>query len=175
VHFEQFKATAETLIEQILQMAGYSMQTFGVGDTGTVRTATEINSKERRSLMTRARKVRQWRPSLVAVLTKLLEVDRDLFNHPNVTTDLDIEFSDGVQETQISLATTVQALFLAESASLHERVSILHPDWDEDAIAAEVELVRAEFAMQADPMVPPDFGNLAGDMTGGSTDGGPAA
>jgi A118 family predicted phage portal protein len=164
VEFDQYKATAETLIEQILQMSGYSMQTFGVGDTGTTRTATEINSKERRSLMTRARKIRNWRPGLVEVLTKLLNVDRDMFGNPNVASGLTVEFSDGVQETQLALANTVQALFLAEAASLHERVSIVHPDWDDDAVQAEVDLIHAETGTAPDPMVPPDFGPASPDQ-----------
>ncbi|UFS59484.1 phage portal protein [Subtercola endophyticus] len=145
VEYEQYQATAETLIEQILQMAGYSMQTFGVGDTGTVRTATEIESKERRSLMTRSRKIREWRPQLEVLLTKLLDVDNALFSAHNVTTDLAVEFTDGVQETQLALAQTVQALYTAESASVHERVTILHPDFDEDDVATEVARIKEEF------------------------------
>src|SRR5690606_18424434 len=50
-----YKATVQELIEQILQMAGYSMQTFGVNpENGVERTAKEIESKERRSLLTRS-------------------------------------------------------------------------------------------------------------------------
>ncbi|HEY2642303.1 MAG TPA: phage portal protein [Galbitalea sp.] len=155
----QYKVTADDLIEQILQMAGYSMQTFGVGDSGTVRTATEIESKERRSMMTRSRKIREWTPALLEHITKLLEVDNAFFGGKNIVTDLTVEFTDGVQETQLALAQTVAALFAAESASLVERVSILHPEWDEDQIAAEVKLIQTEFAAAPAPsMVPPDFG-----------------
>lgn len=148
-----YKVTAEELLEQILQMAGYSMQTFGVGDTGTVRTATEINSKERRSLMTRGRKLREWTPALIRHLTKLLEVDNLFFGQKNNPAGLAVTFSDGVQETQLSLAQTVLALFQSESADVAERVSILHPDWDEDDIAEQVKKIQAEFAHP--PAAPP--------------------
>lgn len=152
-----YKATADELIEQILQMAGYSQSTFGndAGEGGD-RTATEIEARERRSLMTRARKIRNWQPALVAHVTKLLEVDRVFFNHPNTTKDLAVEFSDGVQESQLRLAQTVQALYAAESASVEERVSILHPDWTEPQIAEEAEKIRTEFAhTTSDPAMTP--------------------
>lgn len=161
-----YKETAESLMEQILQMAGYSMQTFGVGDTGTVRTATEIESKERRSLMTRARKIREWKPGLERHLTKLLEVDRAIFGHPNVITDMGVEFSDGVQETQEALGRLVLALYQSESASIEERVSILHPDWEDDQIQLEVGKVQAEFAHTLpDPTMTP-FGDPSANDAG---------
>lgn len=150
-----YKATADQLIEQILQMAGYSMQTFGVHDEGGGdMTATEVESKERRSLMTRSRKIRTWQPALVEHITKLLEVDRVFFGHSNVVSELTVEFSDGVQESQKRLAETVQALFASESASTEERVEILHPDWDDEQKATEVTRIKTEFA-KPDPMADP--------------------
>ncbi|MGO7983894.1 hypothetical protein ACC691_39320, partial [Rhizobium johnstonii] len=76
-----YKATADALIEMILQEAGYSMQTFGVQpDGGGDKTATEIESKERLSLMTRARKMRAWKPALQEHITKLLAIDNEFFS-----------------------------------------------------------------------------------------------
>jgi A118 family predicted phage portal protein len=184
IRFAEHKATADDLIEKILDMAGYSPQTFGVGDTGTVRTATEIESRERRSLMTRKRKLRHWRPALKNITEKLLAVDRAIFGTANVFTEVEVKFADGVQETQLSLAETALAMFQAQSASTAVRVGLLHPDWDDDDIDAEVALINAENAIGPDPMVPPDlkaFDGMAGDtmgtgdMTGGMTNGGPAA
>jgi hypothetical protein len=170
-----YKVTADTLIEQILQMAGYSMQTFGVnpGDAAGQRTATEIEQKERRSLMTRDRKIREWTPALLEHITKLLLIDNTFFNGRNVVTDLTVEFSDGVQESQIKLGEFVQSLYISESASTEERVEILHQDWTEDQKAIEVKRIKAEFAIaQPDAMVPPDFGPV--DQSG-VTDGNAAA
>ncbi len=162
--FLQYKATAESLMEQILQMAGYSMQTFGVGDTGTVRTATEIESKERRSLMTRSRKIREWKPAIEQLLVKLLAVDMSLFSNPSNTTDLAVDFSDGVQETQLALANTALALYQSESASTEERVAILHPAWEDEDIQAEVALIKAEFAQPLpDPAMTPFDGGTTND------------
>jgi hypothetical protein len=165
VNYEQYRATAEALTEQILQMAGYSMQTFGVGDTGTVRTATEIESRERRSLMTRDRKIREWRPALEEHLRKLLAIDNALFGgKSNPEADIDIEFASNVQETTLALANTALAQFQSQSASRKERVKGLHPDWDDDAVDEEVKALEAEF---------PDIGALPDpgmDPFGGSSD-----
>jgi hypothetical protein len=163
-----YKATADELVEQILQMAGYSMSTFGVqGEQRGDRTATEIEARERRSLMTRARKIRIWRPALEAYIGKLLAVDRDFFGHPS-RGEVHVEFSDGVQESQLRLAQTVQALYASESASVEERVSILHPDWDETQINDEVAKIKTEFAQTLpDPMMNPFDQAASGDPAAG--------
>lgn len=165
-----YKATADALIEQILQMAGYSLSTFGVqDDEGGDQTATEVEARERRSLMTRSRKIRIWKPILIAHITKLLDVDREFFGKSNVTAGIEVEFSDGVQESQLRLAQTVQALYVSESASAEERVSILHPDWDEEQIGKEVARIKAEFAHTAnDPEMTPFDEPGAGDGGDGS-------
>lgn len=173
IRVAEHKETAQQLVENILQMAGYSMQTFGVGDTGTVRTATEIESKERRSLMTRDRKIRSWKPAIARIITKLLAVDAAFFHQPNVVDDLDVLFADNVQQTQLSLAQTAQALYAAQSASVKVRVSMLHPDWDEDAIDEEVDLIRAENGLDLpDPTASPEFEHaVEGGGAGGAVAG----
>lgn len=154
-----YKATAQELVEQILQMCGYSLSTFGITpDEGGDRTATEIEARERRSLMTRARKIRGWKPALRRHLIKLLDVDRAIFGHAeSISEGLEVEFPDGVQESQLKLAQTVQALYASESASVFERVSILHPDWDDTQISKEVDRIREEFGSDAmsDPNMEP--------------------
>lgn len=165
---EGYRTTGEALVEKILEMAGYSTQTFGVHpEGGGERTATEIESKERRSLMTRARKVREWKPKLRQHIIKLLEVDNAFFGGKNVTTEVDVEFADGVQESQIKLGQFVQSLFASESADVVERVSILHPDWDEEQINAQADAIRKEFAHEpmSDPAMDP-FGDTSGTEPG---------
>ncbi|MGH3703023.1 MAG: phage portal protein [Agromyces sp.] len=162
---EGYRITGEALVEKILEMAGYSTQTFGVQpEGGGDRTATEIEAKERRSLMTRSRKIREWKPKLRQHVIKLLEVDNTFFGGKNVTSDIDIEFADGVQESQIKLGQFVQSLYASESADVVERVSILHPDWDEDQINRQADAIRKEFAHEPmnDPAMDP-FGDRDAD------------
>ncbi|MGN8049559.1 phage portal protein [Curtobacterium sp. 22159] len=148
-----YLAQAHDLIEQIVQMAGYSPQTFGI-DTGTSRssgsgskTATEIESREQRTLMTRDRKIREWKPALRRFIEKLLFVDAAMFGGPGNTAGLDLEFSNGVQESQLTLAQTTLALYQSQSASIEERVALMHPDWQEPDIAKEAAKIRKEFAI----------------------------
>lgn len=141
------QTTAQALMEQILQMAGYSMQTFGVGDTGTVRTATEIESRERRSLLTRDRKIRIWIPAIRELVMKMIAIDNEFFHQSTKFDSISIAFTAGVQETELHLAQTAQAIFASESGSLERRVKLLNPDLDDDDLSYEIELARHEFAM----------------------------
>jgi hypothetical protein len=160
-----FEATASYLLEQILQMSGFALQTFGIVQTRTQSdtTATEIESRERRTFLTRARQIRTAIPHLSRILTKLLAVDKEIFGTPNVESPIWVEFPDSVQESMLRLAQTVQTLFAGQSSSLEERIKILHPDWNDDMWDDEVMKVKAEFAPSvtdpfALPVEPPTAG-----------------
>ena len=58
--------------------------------------------------------------------------------------DLNVEFADSVQEDVLTLANTVNVLNQAVSASIETRVRMLHPEWDEDQVKAEVALIRED-------------------------------
>lgn len=173
-----YLTTARALLEQIVELAGYSAQTFGLdtGGSGTSkhggqRTATEVESRERRSLMTRGRKLREWKPALHRFVTKLLLVDAYVFGGSGSVTDLAIEFSDGVQDTPLTLAQTTQALYQGQSASIETRVAWLHPDWQDEQVQEEAAKIREEFALTAltDPAL------TSFDATQGADGGGTAA
>jgi hypothetical protein len=155
-----YQETATQLIEQILQLSGFALQTFGIQTLRTQAdtTATEIESRERRTFLTRGRLIRSATPHLAAVLTKLLAVDKAIFGTPNVVAPIWVEFPDSVQESMLRLAQTVQTLFAAESASADERVRILHPDWNDDMWDEEVAKWKTEFAPSVtDPLaLPPE-------------------
>lgn len=156
-----YQETATMLIEQILQLSGFALQTFGLNQNSSKSadtTATEVESRERRTFLTRGRLIRTQTPHIAAVLTKLLAVDKAIFNTPNVVAPIWVEFPDSVQESMLRLAQTVQTLFAAESASRDERVRILHPDWNDDMWDDEVAKWDKEFAPSVtDPLaLPPE-------------------
>lgn len=144
-----YATTASTLIEQILQLSGFSTQTFGM-EKDTTRsiesTATEIEARERLTFLTRNRFIRTQTPHLARILSKLLAVDRAIFGTPNVDAPVWVDFPDSAQESLLRLAQTVQALFAADSASADQRVRILHPDWNDDMWDEEVAKLKVEFA-----------------------------
>lgn len=141
--------TAAALIQQILQLSGFSSQTFGLEKESTrsiESTATEIEARERLTFLTRGRFIRTQTPHLSRIVGKLLAVDRAIFGTPNVDAPIWVDFPDSVQESMLRLAQTVQTLFAADSASMDQRVRILHPDWNDDMWDEEVAKLKAEYA-----------------------------
>jgi A118 family predicted phage portal protein len=177
IRVQEHKETADDLTMKILTAAGYSAETFGMYDGGgPIKTATEVEAKQQRSLLTRDRKWRLWRPALQDALAKLLTVDRALFNNNSIPdgVDIDAAVADGVQESMLSLAQTVQALRAAEAASDEVIVGMLHPDWDDEQITAEIALINAQKpAALPDPMFmhPSDGMTDGGTANPSSTDG----
>ena len=167
IRHEEHRATAQDLVEQILRTAGYSPSTFGYGNDGAAATATEVQARQQRSFQTRDRKLRNVRPAISDVLEKLLAVDAAVFGTAGVKPERpDVEFPDGVQESLLSLAQTMQALRTAEAASTDTLVRMLHPEWDDTQVTEEVALIMGE---QPAPLPDPTSPNL-----GAGTDVAPA-
>lgn len=153
IRTEDHLKTAQDLIAMILRTSGYSKQTFGEGEDGGAITATEVAAKDRRSNLTRDRKIRNLQPALVAIMRKKLAVDNALFKAGvNADADLTVDFGDTTSADPEALARTTMALFQAQSASVQTRVRILHPDWDENQIKTEAAAVLKEFSVSvSDP------------------------
>jgi A118 family predicted phage portal protein len=150
---------AETCREwtaRAVESAGYSTQSLS-SDTGGAVTAAEVHAKNRRSYMTRGKKVRYWRAALRHHLVAQAEVANAHLGARLAVDDVRVTFPDGVQESQISLAHTAQALRNAEAASVETRVRLVQPDLDDDAVAAEVARIVAETGT-GDLLPAPDAG-----------------
>lgn len=168
--------TAAALFAQIIRTAGYSSQTFGEKDnSGGEKTATEVTAKERRSYLTRDRKIRSATPGLERIMSKALGMDGALFNSGASAVPVRVTFADAVQESMESLARTAGLLKAAEAASRKTLVQMVHPDWDEDQVDAEVDAIVAESPVFPDPT---SFGTVIDDGTsddpGAGTGGQPA-
>lgn len=147
IRVTEHQQTAQQLISDILRTSGYSQQTFGEGSDVAV-TATEVTAKDRRSALTRDRKIRNVQPALVRILRKKLQVDNVIFRAGlKADADVAVEFVDVTQADPAVLASSADMLFRAQSASAETRVRMLHPDWDEPAVAAEVGRIQAEFSV----------------------------
>ncbi|MDO5866029.1 MULTISPECIES: phage portal protein [Paenarthrobacter] len=164
---------AAALLAVIIRTAGYSSQTFGEKDaTGGDKTATEVTAKERRSYLTRDRKIRAATPALERILFKALAMDAALFSTNLVPAPVTVAFADAVQTPLEALAATVNLLKQAESASIETRLLILHPDWDETQISAEAAKIQQEKSVFPDPAT---FGTVVNDgATPAGTGGQPA-
>lgn len=152
IRVAEHRETAQDLVEQILRSAGYSAQTFGEESDGEPATATEVTARGQRSLVTRGRKVLEWRPGLAHAWHALLHVDREVFGSRVTPQRPAVEFADGVQEDPLTLAQTAEMLRRAEAASTDTLVHLVHKDWDEARVKAEAERIMRESGQAvADP------------------------
>ncbi|MFF4989637.1 phage portal protein [Streptosporangium saharense] len=154
-------SAADHLLGKIIRMGGYSAQTFGEGGEVAV-TATEVRARERRSMITRDKKLRYWKPFTAGRIENLMEVDATVFGSGVTPERPRIVFGDSVSEDLLSLANTAEALRRAEAASTEVIVGLLHPDWDETQQAEEVARIKAERGSPADPFTIRPVGALDG-------------
>jgi hypothetical protein len=147
IRVAEHKATAEQITHDILRAAGYSPSSFGeTNGRATGVTATEVVDRRELSETTRDKKSRYWSSALAPITAALLDVDRHVFGTPGVALDEDpaVSFGDQAQADVGDLARTAQALLAAEAASTDVRVRIVHPDWDDDQVDAEVARIFSE-------------------------------
>ncbi|MEO3860885.1 phage portal protein [Acrocarpospora sp. B8E8] len=143
IRVEQHLATSQDLVVQIVRSSGYSAQSFGL--TGEVAmTATEAKAKERRSFITRDKKINYWLPELADRVEAHLHLAAAIFGAEIAPQRPKITFGDTVSEDTKSLAETAELLFRAQAASTRERVRLVHPEWDDVAIDKEVEAIKEE-------------------------------
>lgn len=150
IRVAEHRETCKALTEQAVRQAGYSPATFGETDGAAAITATEIRARNRRSMTTRSRKTLYAEPSLANIGSAWLAVAAAKFA-AKVTVQLPrVESQDTIQDSPLELATTAEMLRRADAASDETLVGMVHPDWDEQQIAAEAKKLTASRAM-ADP------------------------
>lgn len=164
IRVDEHSRTIADIKATIVQAAGYSGQTFGLVDKAAA-TATEVAANERRSYITRDRKVRYWRPKLSELTWTLLQVDAKLFASGITPVRPDVEFPDGVSIDPETQARTLRELHTAEAISTEEKVRTLHPDWTDPQVAEEVAAIRSSLGPEVDPTA--RFGDLAGQPSPG--------
>lgn len=159
IRVDEHLRVIEALTREILRRTGYSPLTFGLSDE-VAMTAAETAARERASNTTRAAKTRLWQPALAHLLRVLVEVDAHQFKTgATITEDVEVSWAPAVQASSQELAQTTALLYQAQAASIETRVAMMHPEWDEDAVDAEVKRVSEEFSTE----VPDPFGGFAPD------------
>lgn len=138
IRVAEHKDTSREIMQRIVANAGYSAGTFGLDDQGVPPTATEIRARQRRSFGTRDKKTRYATPALRHIGRVLLAVDADHFGGRFADAAVSVSWPDGVQVDMLTLAQTAQALRTAEAASDDTIVRLVHPDWPDDRVKAEV-------------------------------------
>ena len=144
IRWQEHSETCQDLANRIVQEAGYSPQSFG-DYQGNAPTATEIEARERTSLLTRQKKITYWRPGLQDIIYSLMTVSRLYFGASAITPERpEIEFSAVALPDQLQLAQTVATLSGADAASKETLVQMAHPEWTREQVLAEVRQIIAE-------------------------------
>jgi A118 family predicted phage portal protein len=155
IRVTEHQETASQLVGDILRAAGYSRGSLGdSSEAGAQMTATEVVARERESARTRDKKTRYWSQALDALLTTWLALDATIYS-TGASGEVSTVWPDAAQPDAESLARTVELLSRATAVSTEVKVRMLHSDWDDAQIAAEVEAIKAEGGMSV-----PDLGPL---------------
>jgi len=161
IRVEEHMAVIEGLKKEIASALGYSEAHLGLDAVTGTRTATEIDADLSDSERTRDKKALHAKGALARWSMAALEIDKAVFGGPglgDMTALPAVEFAPVSQADPEKLARTAQLLDAARAASRKEIVRSIHPDWDEDEIDTEVELIKQEMGTPA-----PDPATFTGD------------
>ena len=143
-------ATCAELLRNIVSIAGYAPQTFGMDITGMAQSGTALHIREKKSYDTRGKKQTYWKSPLEAIMTAMVHLDNALF--PSLGSDADdkvkVKFADSAANDITTMAQAVQILTAANAASLETKLAMLHPDWTQKQIAEEMNRINKD-AMDA--------------------------
>lgn len=169
IRYKEHLDTVVHLLAKTYQACGFSPQTFG--DAGEVAvTATEVTARQSLTSLTRSAGVMYFRPQLRRIFAALMDVDQYVFRGPGRGDAFpDVEFADAETIAPEVQARTLQLLTLAEAASVETRVRMLHDDWDDEQVTAEVTKIKADLSMLPDPTMAHLWAAQAdnGSITGG--------
>ncbi|MFD3834580.1 hypothetical protein ACFWSR_37615, partial [Streptomyces sp. NPDC058621] len=131
IRVDEHQRRAEALMRQAAQSAGYSAQSFGLHGQDEAITATESDSRDQRSMVTRKKKAGYWRHGAADMLHVMLWLDTVQFGSALAPERPSVEFGDGIAESEQQTATTLDLLARAGAVSTGTKVRILHPEWDD--------------------------------------------
>lgn len=132
---------------KIISAAGYSPQTFGLDVEGRAESGTALAMRERKSYSTTAKKASYWCSGLERLFEALLLIDKNVFGSQITPIKPIVEIQDSARQDIHELAATADFLRRSESASASERVKLIHPDWNEATVQAEVDKIYAELGI----------------------------
>lgn len=144
IRTEQHQKAALDLLDRIIATAGYSPQSFGLQIEGRAESGTALNIRERKSFITKSKKERYWKTAIEDVLTMILQIDREQLRSGVDVFRPVVEFQDSLQNDILQTATAVEMLNRAQAASIETKVRMLHPDWDNEQVLAEVDKIMKE-------------------------------
>jgi hypothetical protein len=148
IRVDEHDRTTRALVEQAVRGAGYSAQSFGEVDE-VAATATEVNSRDSRSMRTRGKKALYARGPVRRIVHTAMQVWAAKLK-PDEVRDVPVDrpptvtFPDGVATDAETIGRTLQMLDAARAISTEQKVKRLNPDWPQEDIDAEVAKILKE-------------------------------
>lgn len=150
-------ATCVDLMRNIVSIAGYAPQSFGMDIEGLAQSGTALHIREKKSYNTRGKKQTYWKSPLEQIMTAMIHLDAVLF--PGQGSDMDdsvkVRFADIMSNDLSTMSSALQMLNSAAAVSTELKIQMLHPDWTQKQVAEEVERVKRENGLAMDE---PDAG-----------------
>lgn len=144
--------TCAELIRQIVSLAGYAPQTFGLDINGTAQSGTALHIREKKSYNTLGKKQNYWKSPLEQILTAMVRLDAALY--PSQASDphdtVTVTFADNTANDLSAMSAAVEMINRATAASLATKVQMLHPDWNQRQLDDEVKRIRVEQGIAVD-------------------------
>ncbi|WP_347245121.1 phage portal protein [Thermogutta sp.] len=144
IRAEQHLTVALELLKRIYQTAGYSPQTFGLDITGQAESGTALMIRERKSLMTAAKKAEHWRVALERLAFIAQAIDAKYLGGGFTPVPVSVEMQDSVRGELSQVAQSIELLSRAGAVSKETMVRLLHPDWTHDQVESEVRRILEE-------------------------------
>lgn len=158
IRANEFEKSALNYIERIVVSAGYSPQSFGLSIQGRAESGLALQLRERKSFSTKSKKEKYWDTALKHLMKCMMMIYKtQLGGKIDPELEVSVSFSDGIMNDFSEISDAVVKISNAIAASVDTKVRMLHPDWDETQIEAEVKLIMEENNIGA--VEPPD-GNL---------------
>lgn len=157
IRSNEHSMTCINLINNIVTLAGYSPQSFGIDINGNAQSGTALSIRERKTAATKNKKQTYWQSALETLIKRLLKLDAVLYPTAGSdgNDDVRMAFNDSMGADISTMSTAVEMLNRAQSVSLIVKVRMLHPDWSESQIAEEVDRIKSENSLEnpLDPML----------------------
>lgn len=162
IRFEAHERTAQATLQTVLESVGWSRSSYGEATErqGSDNTATGVVDRAKRTENTRDEKM----PHLRITLRNLTLVGLDLYRQLNPTAgvevvtagQIEVKFADVSQIDPEKQARTIQYLDSAKAISVDTKVRMLHPEWDNGEVEAEVKRILDDTPVLVDPFAAPD-------------------
>jgi A118 family predicted phage portal protein len=161
----EHQATIRALVERVVVGAGYNLFTFGMADPqAAAATATEVDARSDLSLVTKGKKSRYWEPALREMVAAMTSIDW-FFRYPGAirpgdVKEISVEIEREIAPRPLDTAQTANLLRQANAASTQTLIELVHPEWGEEQVKAEVARIEQE---SGTPVPAPDaLGGAAG-------------